>query len=191
MPAPQAELNEATFATYLESLGDDAETVVKLDAAVERMMFDVVSLSPLTTPLAMDYLERLIRPLPEMTLEMGVQTVGRAYVAHMVVEANPSPYGVPDVPVLGTLPPVRKGRAPQDLLNRVVKASRRGFETICALPVPVWEGFVYGLTVRAHQVPRTSDPPVRLATVEGVARVGWILRQVDIHYGTEPERRGG
>ena len=93
--------------------------------------------------------------------------------------------------MLGTLPPARNGYAPHDLLNRVVKASRRGFEVICALPPPVWEGFVYGLAMRAHQMPRASDAPIPVATVDGIARFGWLLRQVDIHYGSEPERRPG
>jgi hypothetical protein len=30
---------------------------------------------------------------------------------------------------------------------------------------------------------------VAVDVVDGLARVGWVLRQVDIHYGLEPERR--
>ena len=71
-------------------------------------MLDVASLSRLTEPLAVDYLERLRRPLPALSPEMGVQIVGRSYLAHLAVEEDPEAYLAEDVPVLGTLPPARQ-----------------------------------------------------------------------------------
>jgi hypothetical protein len=150
----------------------------------------VASLSPLTAPLALDYLDRVGRPVPTLTPAVGVQIVGRTYVAHLLLEQDPGRYGAPDVPVLATLPPLKKGRPPQDLLNRVVKASRRSFEPLCALSPPAWDGFAWCLTRRCHD---GADPDglVPPDVVEGLARFAWVLRQVDIHYGLEPERRAG
>ena len=176
---------------YVAGLGEEATTVRRLDAAVDDAMRLLVSLSSLSAPLALDYLERLARPIPALTAEVGVQIVSRAYVAHLVVEGDPPAFGAADVPVLGTLPPLRRGSPPQDLLTRVVKASRRNFEVIRAVSSPVWEGFVRSLTRRAHdQVPDPGpDGLVAVAVVDGLARFGWVLRQVDLHYGLEPERR--
>ena len=196
LPPAQKTLTAESYGELLEGLGEDGNACRRLDRAVDGLMTEVVSLSGLTAPLAVDYLDRLRRPLPSMTPTMGVQILGRAYVAHMAVEHDPALYRASDVPVVGTLPPSRDGHAPADLLNRVVKISRRSFEAVCALSPRMWEGFAYGLTVRVHQMPRDTeepqrrwaDEPVALAAVDGLARVGWLLRQVDIHYGTEPER---
>jgi hypothetical protein len=178
------------LAGYLATLGEDEPRVERLDRAVEEAMASILALSSLTSPLTLDYLDRLARPIPALTPEIGVQIVTRAYVAHVVVERDPTPFGAVDVPVLGTLPPLRRGSPPQDLLTRVVKASRRGFEVIRAVSTPVWNGFVRGLTWRAHD--RVSEPGpsglVAVEVVDGLARFGWVLRQVDLHYGLEPER---
>ncbi|HEY3809799.1 MAG TPA: hypothetical protein VGL49_00080 [Acidimicrobiales bacterium] len=184
-------IDTAALETYVAGLGEDAATVRRLDAAVEVAMSSLVSLSSLTAPLALQYLERLARPIPALTLEMGVQTVSRAYVAHQVVETDPAAYGASDVPVLGTLPPLRRGFPPQDLLTRVVKATRRDFELIRALSGPAWDGFVYSLTRRAHEQAAQPGPDGLLdrPVVDGLARFGWLLRQVDLHYGLEPEGR--
>lgn len=183
-------VDHAALERYVTGLGEDAATVRNLDAAVDDAMASVQSLSSLTAPLALDYLDRLARPIPALTPQTGVQIVSRAYVAHLVVEADPAAFGAADIPVLGTLPPLRRGSPPQDLLTRVVKATRRNFEVIRALSSPVWNGFVQSLTRRAHD--QISDPgPEGLmasAVVDGLARFGWVLRQVDLHYGLEPER---
>jgi hypothetical protein len=184
-------LDGPAYDAYVAGLGEDAPTVRRLEIAVDELICSVLSLSSLTVPLALDYLDRLARPIPALTPEMGVQIVSRAYVAHLVVERDAAAYGAADVPVLGTLPPLRRRSPPQDLLTRVVKATRRNFELIRALSTPVWDGFVCGLTRRAHdQVPDPGpDGLVAVAVVDGLARFGWVLRQVDLHYGLEPEQR--
>jgi hypothetical protein len=176
---------------FLKSLGHDGEDAHRLDADVATAMATVAALSSLTSPLAVDYLDRLGRPVPALTPEMGVQIVGRSYVAHVVVEADPEKYGAVDVPVLGTLPPLRRGAPPQDLLVRVVKAARRSFPVICALTGPTWDGLVRCIAKRVHDMAARPDGEgfVAVDVVDGLARVGWVLRQVDIHYGLEPERR--
>ncbi len=183
-------VDDPVLERYLDGLGADGAVARQLDADADAALRSVRSLSSLTAPLAIDYLERLARPIPALTLEIGVQIVTRAYVAHLVVEADPVPFGATEVPVLTTLPPLRRGSPPQDLLTRVVKATRRHFEGIRAVSTPVWEGFVRALTRRAHdQVPQPGpNGLVALEVVEGLARVGWVLRQVDLHYGLEPER---
>ena len=46
------------------------------------------------------------------------------------------------------------------------------------------------LTRRTHDLAAQSAKGlVPVVVVDGLARVGWILRQVDIHYGSSPERR--
>jgi hypothetical protein len=179
-------LGRGELDSHLRDLGPDGDTARLLDADTDSAMRSVASLSSLTAPLALQYMERLGRPIPNLTPELGAQIVGRAYVAHMVVEADPARYGAADVPVLGTLPPLKRGRVPQDLLSRVVKASRRSFEALCALTPEAWEGFVWCLTKRAHDQARDELLPVEV--VDGLARFAWILRQVDLHYGLEPER---
>lgn len=175
---------------HLKSLGDDGGVARQLDRDVEESLASVLSLSSLTAPLALNYMDRLARPVPTLTPEIGVQITGRTYVAHLLVESDARRYGTPDVPVLGTLPPLKRGRPPQDLLSRVVKASRRNFAAICALTPPAWEGFTWCLTKRAHDSVSGPEELVPLDVVEGVARFAWVLRQVDIHYGLEPERAG-
>lgn len=175
--------------TYLKSLGPDGQVARALDREVDRTMSGVTSLSTLSAPLAISYMDRLSRPVPSLTPEVGAQIVGRSYIAHLVVEAEPGHFGAPDVPVLGTLPPLKHGRPPQDLLSRVVKASRgRSFAPICALAPPVWDGYVRCVTKRAHDTAVAGDDLVAVDVVDGLARFAWVLRQVDIHYGLEPER---
>lgn len=168
---------------FLDSLGQDGPAARRLDQAVDEVMGRLVTLSPITGPLAADYIDRMTRPFPALAGPTGALVVARAYAAHLAVEASPGSYRAVDVPVLGTLPGLRRnGAPPQDLLVRVVKATRRGFELIRAVPTPVWDGFVYCLAQRVGE-------DGLLATVDGLARVGWVLRQVDIHYGLEPQVR--
>jgi hypothetical protein len=178
----------AQLDAYLKALGRDGGVARDLDTEVEAAMSAVSSLSSLTSMVAVQYMDRLGRPIPSLTPQIGVQIVGRAYVAHLVVERDPGRFGAADVPVLGTLPPLRKGRPPQDLLSRVVKASRgRGFELICALTPRGWDGLVRCLTKRAHDMAQDTEELVPVEVVDGVARFAWVLRQTDLHYGLQPE----
>lgn len=187
--AAAARIHRSDLDKHLKSLGSDGALARDLDQLVDAEMTRVTSLSPLTSQLAVSYMERLGRPIPSLTPPIGVLLVGRTYVAHMVVEADPGRFGAADVPVLGTLPPLKKGRPPQDLLSRVVKASRgKSFAPLCAVAPPVWDGFVMCLTKRAHDASSDDGEFVSVQVVDGVARFGWILRQVDLHYGLSPER---
>ena len=182
-------VNRSDLDKHLKSLGSDGVLVRDLDREVDGEMNRVTALSPLTSQLAVAYMERLARPVPSLTPPIGVLLVGRTYVAHMLVEADPGRYGTADVPVLGTLPPLKKGRPPQDLLSSVVKASRgKGFSSVCALTPAAWDGFVWCLTKRAHDAAVAGDDLVSPEVVDGVARFGWVLRQVDLHFGISPER---
>ncbi|HET6966201.1 MAG TPA: hypothetical protein VFH58_15600 [Acidimicrobiales bacterium] len=187
--AAAGRVNRADLDKYLKSLGSDGAVARDLDQEVDPEMARVTSLSSLTSPLAVAYMDRLARPVPSLTPEIGVLIVGRTYVAHMVVERDPGRFGAADVPVLGTLPPLKKGRPPQDLLIRVVKVSRgRSFSPLCALAPAAWDGFVRCLTKRAHDAAAPGAELVSTEVVDGVARFAWILRQVDLHYGLSPER---
>lgn len=182
-------LNRSDLEKYLKSLGSDGAVARDLDREVDGEMTRVTSLSSLTSQLAVSYMERLGRPIPSLTPEVGILVVGRTYVAHMVVEADPGRFGAHDVPVLGTLPPLKNGRPPQDLLSRVVKVSRgRTFPPLCALTPAAWDGFVRCLTKRAHDAAHPEADLVATDVVDGVARFAWTLRQVDLHYGLSPER---
>ena len=183
-------VDAAALDGYLGGLGADGEVARRLDLEVDALMPTVAALSSLTSPLALDYLQRLERPIPALTPASGVQIVSRSYVAHAVVEADPGTFGAGTVPVLNSLPPLRRGGVPpQDLLTRVVKASRRKFQRIRAVPEPVWDGYVRCLARRAHEHVGDGDEFLAVEVVDGLARFGWVLRQVDIHYGLEPERR--
>lgn len=173
---------------YLKTLGVDGETARRLDTDVGVAMRSISSLSVLTAPLALRYLDRLGRPIPSLTPEVGVQVVGRAYVAHTVVERDPARFGADDVPVIGTLPPMKRGSPPQDLLSRIVKASRRSFPPLCALTPAAWDGFVHCITKHAHDATGRDGELVTIEVVDGVARFAWVLRQADLHYGFEPDR---
>jgi hypothetical protein len=190
----QTRLTAAGLAERLAELGEGGELAAELDRSVEEGMGGLVSLSALTSSLAVTYLERIKHALKQLSLEAGVVVTTRGYVAHLVVESDPSAYGAAGVPVLGTLPPARHGRPPQDLLTRVVKATRRGFEAIRAVDEGTWDGFVACTTYRVHERGGSAldeagdagfvDPLV----IDGLVRFGWVLRQADIHYGMRPER---
>ncbi len=154
-------------------------------------MQKLASLSPLSSVLGVDYMDRLARPVASLTPVIGVALVGRAYVAHMTLERDPARFGVTDLPVIGGLPAPKNGRLPQDLLSRVVKASRgRGFWALCALGPGEWDGFVTCLTKRAHDLAGSAGEYVATDVVDGVARFAWVLRQADLFYGYEPELTG-
>jgi hypothetical protein len=173
----------------LAALGDAEEDARRLDASAALIRETILSLSQLTADVALDYIDRLARPIPSLSPQAAVEIVSRAYAAHLAVEQDPGRYGAVDVPVLGTLPAPRRGRPPQDLLTRVVKASRRGFQAIRAVNEAVWDGFVVLLTLRVHEVQPDDSELVAGEVVDGLARFGWVLRQVDIQYKLEPERR--
>ncbi len=194
-------LDAAALQAHLRALGPAGADARALDRAVTASLGGMSALSSLTTSLAVAYLERLVHPLPAMTLASGVFITTRGYAAHRVVEADPGAYGAAEVPVLGTLPPLRRGRPPQDLLSRIVKASRRDFESVRAVDEAVWDGFVLHTVWRVHDraVPEAAaladaeeiddvhPAYLDVDVVDGLTRFGWLLRQTDIHYGLEPE----
>ena len=161
---------------------EDAERGGALDRAAAAAAARLSSLSDLTAPLAVSYLERIERTAAALTTGSGAALTALGYAAHTAVEADGGPWGVVEVPVLGDLPARRGGRPPQDLLLRVVKATRRPFPSIRAVDGPTWEGFVTARTA-------ATDPPLDRALVDGILRFGWVLRQVDLRYGTTPEAR--
>lgn len=194
-PADSA-VDAASAQAALELLGSDADASRELDDAAAGESAALASLSSLTTQLAMDYLDRLARPIPALTPGAGVQIVTAGYAARLVVSSDPQRFGAHgELPVLASLPALRNGRPPQDLLNRAVKATRRGFPSLRAVPAGVWDGFVLLLTARVHGAnhPAGKEELDLLAgeVVDGLARFGWVLRLVDIRYGLEPERRSG
>jgi hypothetical protein len=194
-------LDAAGLKRRLRDLGPAGRQARALDQAVTASVASLAALSSLTTSLAVDYIERVQHPIPALTLSSGVLVTTRGYAAHRAVEADPAAYGAVDVPVLGTLPPLRRGRPPQDLLSRVVKASKRNFASLRAVDAEVWDAFVLHTLVRVHD--RAEAEAVALAdaedlddvepayleidVVDALTRLGWLLRQVDIHYGLEPE----
>lgn len=194
-------VDSAALERRLRDLGPAGVRAGALDVAVTASLGGMAALSSLTTSLAVAYLERVQRPISAMTLASGVFITTRGYVAHRAVEADPPAYGALDVPVLGTLPPLRRGRPPQDLLNRVVKATRRNFELIRAVDADVWDGFVLHTLWRIHDqaeieadviageegIDHVEPSYLDVSVVDGLTRFGWILRQVDIHYGLEPD----
>jgi hypothetical protein len=188
LPANQR-VDAGALEVYLAGLGPDAGPTRRLIEAIDGATGSLSSLSRLTAPLALEYLDRLHRPIPALTSETGVQIVSRSYLAHMIIEGDPEPFGAEEVPVVD-LPPLRRGHPPQDLLTRVVKATRRRFERIRAVPEPVWNGLVRDLVYRAHARAPDADPGdlLSLTVVDALARFGWVLRQVDQRYGLEPER---
>jgi hypothetical protein len=182
-------IDRRTADERLSAIGPDAGTARRLDESADVVTGTIISLSPLTAGLAIDYIDRLARPIPTLAPAAGVDLVTRAYAAHVAVEQDPQAFGAADVPVLGTLPPLRHGRPPQDILTRVVKASRRNFPAVRAVSEPVWNGFVVLLTRRIHRAVADDDDLVSLEVVDGLARFGWVLRQADIHYNLSPELR--
>lgn len=185
----QLRVDARTVDEGLADLGTDADDAKRLDESADRNTRKIVSLSPLTTGMAIDYIDRLARPIPSLSGELGVEIVTHAYAAHLAVEQDPAAFGAVDVPVLGTLPPFKRGRPPQDILTRAVKATRRGFPVIRAVSGPVWDGYVMLLSRRIHQTQPDDENLIALEVIDGLARFGWVLRQVDIHYKLSPELR--
>jgi hypothetical protein len=194
-------IDAAELRRRLAEMGPAGRQAKALDKAVTSSLGGMAALSSLTTSLAVAYLERVQTPISAMTLASGVFITTRSYVAHRTVEGDPAAYGAVDVPVLGTLPELRKGRPPQDLLNRVVKATRRNFELVRALdaglvvdaPSGVEDETVPHVGVEAatiadeEELDHVEPSYLDLSVVDGLTRFGWILRQVDIHYGLEPD----
>ena len=88
-PADQ-QVDDAALDVYLGQLGEAGDRARRLDLEVDALMPTVAALSSLTSLLALDYIERLERPVPALTPTSGVQIVSRSYVAHVVVEADPT-----------------------------------------------------------------------------------------------------
>jgi hypothetical protein len=176
--------------SYLCSLGPDGSTAMRLDREVDAQMPLVAALSAVTSPMALDYLERLERPIPTLSSASGVQIVTRSYMAHVVVEADPEAFGTKAVSVFATFPPMRRaGVPPQDLVTRVVKATRRNFDEIRNVSSPVWQGYVRCLSKRAHDHEPVGEELLAIDVIDALARFGWVLRQVDVQYGLHEERR--
>jgi hypothetical protein len=155
---------------------EDQARGASLDRAAKAQVRRLRSLSELTAPLALGYLERIGRATPDLTTEVGVLITTTGYAAHLAVEADGKPWGVTEMPVIGSLPPTPTG----DLTLRLIKASRRSFYALRAVDGPTWESFVSRRTA-------ATDPPLQRGLVEGLLQFGWLLRQTDIHYGLEPE----
>lgn len=192
-------MDEATVADRLADVGPDARYAVALDERVGLRLPAITALSELTSALVVSYVERVARPVAAMSPAAGARIMARGYVAHVVVEEDPALVGADDVPVLGDLPALnRRGRPPQDLLMRVIKASRRHFVILCALSPEAWEAFVVVSRAHVHdeadldaaaQGGDEGAGPAYLGEelVDGLLRAGWLLRQVDLAYGLEPE----
>ena len=75
----------------IDQLADEYQGKAKIAKLnVDDAMATVLALSSLTSPLTLDYLDRLARPIPALRPEIGVQIVPRAYLAHLVVERDPT-----------------------------------------------------------------------------------------------------
>lgn len=187
-----ARVDPPAVAAGLAQLGPAGANAAALDAWVEEHLRSFTALSELTSQLALAYLDRIRHPLVSLGLETGVTLTTRGYLAHLGVEADPLAFGAStEIPVIGTLPDLRRGRPPQDLLSRVVKASRRHFDAIRAVPDDVWSGFVLCSIGRTHEAMAagTGEDESRAidrTVVDGLLRFGWVLRQVDLRYGLSP-----
>jgi hypothetical protein len=187
------EIDARTAKERLAALGADGVVAADLEKATGEMLRTLDGLSPLTVPLALSYLDRIARPLAAMDLEAAVRLTSRGYAAHLVIEQRGRDFGVETAPVLGELPAMKHGRPPQQLLSTVVKVTRRSFEAVRGVNQGTWDGLVVAVTRRVH-AERTRDdegvlpPPLDVTIVDALLRFGWVLRQVDLFYGYEPER---
>jgi hypothetical protein len=177
------------------AVGEEGRAVRLLTKRVSQRLSNVVELSPLTSELTVAYVERVASPMSAMSLPAGARLIARGYLAQMLIEEDPAGFGVDDIPVWGTLPPLRHGRPPQDLLTRVVKTSRRHFATVCCLSPDAWDAFVVATTAQVHAEALSNTPGgedlegagvLAPELVDGLLRTGWLLRQVDLAYGLEP-----
>jgi hypothetical protein len=185
-------------AAAVAAAGSEGQAARLLHQRVGQYLATIVALSPLTSELTVAYVERVAQPMSAMSLAAGARLVARGYLAQLLVERDGAAFGVAEVPVWGTLPPLnRRGRPPQDLLTRVVKTTRRHFDAICALSPEGWEAFVVATTADVHAEAAVRDDPVvdegagflAAELVDGLLRTGWVLRHVDLAYGLEPELR--
>jgi hypothetical protein len=187
------EIDARAAKARLAALGDDGQAGVRLEHESGERLRSLGGLSPLSVPLALSYLDRIARPLAAMDLESAVKLTSRGYAAHLVIEANGRDFGVDTLPVLGGLPPFKHGRPPQQLLSIVVKATRRSFPGLRGVSEPTWDGLVISVARRVHAA-RVRDAdgvlplPLDVAVIDALLRFGWVLRQVDLYYGFEPER---
>lgn len=176
-----------------ELAGAEGVAVRRLNGRIENRLGAVVELSWLTSQLTVAYVERVATPMSAMSLPTGARLIARGYLAQLLIEEEPHTFGVDDIPILGTLPALRHGRPPQDLLTRVVKASRRHFDTLCCLSPQGWEAFVIATTAAVHAealggglADEEGAGVLAPELVDGLLRTGWLLRHVDLAYGLEP-----
>lgn len=186
-------VDRAAEKARLAELGDDGARARFLDSAVDQVLGELRGLSPLTAPLAMSYLDRIARPLTAMDLGSAVHLTTRGYAAHLVVEERGGEIGIQTVPVVSGLPAMKRGAPPQDLLTRVVKITRRNFDTVRAVTWGTWEGLLVITARRTHAGRRpgpdkTLPPALDVSVIDALLRFGWVLRQVDLYYGFAPER---
>lgn len=186
------EIDARTARARLADLGPEGVVASELEKATVDMLKTLDGLSSLTVPLALAYLDRIARPLAAMDLESAVRLTSRGYAAHLVIEQRGRDFGVETVPVLGDLPAMKHGRPPQQLLAIVVKVTRRSFAAVRAISEGSWDGLVVAVARRVH-AERTRDlegvlpPPLDVDVIDALLRFGWVLRQVDLHYGYEPD----
>jgi hypothetical protein len=94
---------------------------------------------------------------------------------------------------LSYLDRIARPLAAMDLEAAVRLTSRRSFEAVRAVNQETWDGLVVAVARRVH-AERTRDddgvlpPPLDVTIVDALLRFGWVLRQVDLFYGYEPER---
>jgi hypothetical protein len=186
-------LDAAEVEARLAALGADGELAVRLDQAADEVVATLRGLSDVTVPLALSYLDRIARPLAALDLESAVRLTTRGYAAHLVVEERGRELGIETVPVLGDLPPMKRGAAPQGLLTRIIKVTRRNFDAVRAVSESTWDGLVVVTAGHLHSARRPGDdgsllPALDLSVVDALLRFGWVLRQVDLHYGLGPDR---
>jgi hypothetical protein len=186
-------VDAATVKARLKTLGDDGRRASELDDATNGVVASLHGLSDLTVPLALNYLDRIARPLGALDLESAVRITTRGYAAHLVIEERGRDFGVETVPVLSDLPTMKRGVAPQGLLTRIVKVTRRNFEGIRAVNGPTWDALIVVNAGHLHAARRKGDdgklpPALDVSVIDALLRFGWVLRQVDLFYGLEPDR---
>jgi hypothetical protein len=186
-------LDAAAVKARLKALGDDGRVASQLDEAANGVVASLHGLSDLTVPLALNYLDRISRPLEALDLESAVRITTRGYAAHLVIEERGRDFGVETVPVLSDLPPMKRGVPPQGLLTRIVKATRRNFDAIRAVNSATWDGLIALNAGHVHAARRRDadgklPSALDVSVIDALLRFGWVLRQVDLFYGLEPDR---
>jgi hypothetical protein len=186
-------VDPAAAKARLQALGDDGRVASELDRATDGVMASLHGLSNLTVPLALNYLDRIARPLAALDLPDAVRLTTRGYAGHLVIEERGRDFGVETLSVITDLPAMKRGAAPQGLSTRLVKITRRNFDVIRAVSEPTWDGLVTLNAARLHRARRKGadgrlPPALDVSVVDALLRFGWVLRQVDLFYGLSPDR---